>query len=1285
MSATHAQCPSYAVLTDFGLGKLDAVSADTISQHLEACANCQQRVASISGDTFVERLREADAKGKHAPRRESAYVPGESLANVTKSADGSLAKDSRPTGSPSPSGTVDEREKRDGLGRSFSIVAPPELAKHPDYELIKQLGQGGMGTVYLAKNRLMDRLEVLKVVSKSLLGRSGAMERFQQEIRAAAKLSHPNIVAAYRVLQAGELLVFAMEYVAGRDLEKVVKGRGYLPVVNAALYTQQVALGLQHAFESGMVHRDIKPNNLMLAVEGKKHIVKILDFGLARANSEKDALTGLTKSGQMLGTPDYIAPEQILDARKADIRADIYSLGCTLYYLLSGWPPFKAESLYEVLEAHHNREPEPLNLLRPDVPLELASVVAKMMAKNPTRRFQTPGDVAKAITPFFKRGESAALRPMDAAQFVAPTHTTHGRDAATPDRSIPPPPIQMALPLIPAFEPTGPSTIILTNKSPNEKAGRSLPWIAIAAGAGALAIVLGVIVIIRNQKGHEVARAELQDGTSLEVRPSEAAPKITPPSAISQTEEDVVASKLPTGPAGGSPTQTAPPLAVAPFDANQARAHQEAWAKHLRLPIEQANSISMKLVLIPPGEFKMGTTEEQYEEMFRGLNSVGLLRTIHSVELPQHQVRITRPLLASVGEVTVGQFRRFVDAVGFQTEAERDHTGGSGFIPSATPPYYAQKPEFTWRNWGVEQDEEFPVLNVTWGDAIDFCNWLSKQENLPPAYRKEDDANQMSVLDRVGYRLPTEAEWEYMCRAGTSTAYHFGNDSLLAELTDMKARERLNTHVWWMGNSGRKPCSVLALPPNAFGLFGMHGNASEWCQDRFAADYYMTSPTDDPSGPASDTTGRVSRGGSWYDSNITIRSADRRDFLASYRGVQLGFRIVRLAAANSVSSTSPSLAAAEVTPIPGPLLAKPPLAVAEATLISGPAPANSPPPLAVAPFDANQARAHQEAWATHLRVRVEQTNSIGTKFILIPPGEFTMGSTLEQIAAAKELARQSDAKPDDRSLDNLQTELPAHRVTISSPFLVAATEVTVAQFRQFVEAANYVTETERLGGGQSTQQHETDLSKKELAWRSPGPAVFENSAVSQVTWNDAIAFCNWLSDAEQKSPCYRRDETEEWELSPEGNGYRLPTEAEWEFACRGGTTSQYSFADHPTDLLQYGGEVNPTRIVARKKPNPFGLYDMHGNLEEWCHDWRRGFYYQESPPVDPFGPLNSDTFSRVTRGGYVWPLPVLGYRSAFRRAHSPISRLSELGFRVVRVSTVFARRQGSGEDATNSK
>jgi serine/threonine protein kinase len=352
--------PSPEQLAAFGLGKLLGPSADTVVAHLETCVDCRRAVASLSADSFVGRIQAADVEAT--------------------------------------------------LG-----AVPPELANHPDYRVVCELGRGGMGVVYLARNTIMDRDEVLKVAHRALLEKPGASDRFLQEIRSAAQLMHVNVVRAYSVLRLGDLLVFAMEYVPGDDLAMIVRKQGGLPVAYACNYAAQIALGLQHAHEKGMVHRDIKPSNLILSNDGKKPVVKILDFGLAKMTSEVGFARDLTGSNKMMGTPDYIAPEQILDAAKADIRADIYSLGCTLYYLLAGSPPFAGGSLYEVLHAHNTASARPLNLVRPGVPAELAAVVAKMLAKEPRKRYQTPGDVAKELQPFTKPGAAptpATVMPM---------------------------------------------------------------------------------------------------------------------------------------------------------------------------------------------------------------------------------------------------------------------------------------------------------------------------------------------------------------------------------------------------------------------------------------------------------------------------------------------------------------------------------------------------------------------------------------------------------------------------------------------------------------------------------------------------------------------------------------------------------------------------------------------------------------------------------------------------------------------------------------------------------
>jgi serine/threonine protein kinase len=315
---------------------------------------------------------------------------------------------------PDAAATADWAESPRATSASTKAI-PPELANNPDYEMVRSLGGGGMGLVFLAYNHIMGRDEVLKIISPDLIDSPDALDRFLREIRVVTSLQHPNIVSAYSAFSAGLSLVFAMEYVDGLDLARMVKAKGALPISNACSFIHQAALGLQHAHEAGLVHRDIKPGNLMLTHEEGRAVVKVLDFGLAKASIEQnvvehaldertvlsDLAASLTGAGMMLGTPNFIAPEQIANAVKADIRADVYSLGCTLYNLLGGRPPFEGK-LYDVLKAHRSSAAQPLNVVRPEVPEELAALVAKAMAKKPAQRFQQPIEVAQALAPFFK-------------------------------------------------------------------------------------------------------------------------------------------------------------------------------------------------------------------------------------------------------------------------------------------------------------------------------------------------------------------------------------------------------------------------------------------------------------------------------------------------------------------------------------------------------------------------------------------------------------------------------------------------------------------------------------------------------------------------------------------------------------------------------------------------------------------------------------------------------------------------------------------------------------------
>jgi serine/threonine protein kinase len=289
-------------------------------------------------------------------------------------------------------------------GRGRDLIVGP-------YVLLDKLGEGGMGQVYRARHRHMGRVVALKVIRKEKLARPEAVRRFYREAQAAAQVSHPNIVLAFDAGPAGPTHYLATEYVEGTDLARLVKERGSLPVAVACDYVRQAALGLQHAHERGMVHRDVKPHNLMVTTQGGQAMVKLLDLGLARLEQPAGKEVGLTQIGVVLGTPDYLAPEQALDARSADIRADLYGLGCTLYYLLAGRPPFRAASVTDLLLKHQTEEPTPLESLRPEVPPGVGAVVRRLMAKRPEDRYQTPAEVAEALEPFAAIGDAPGTRP----------------------------------------------------------------------------------------------------------------------------------------------------------------------------------------------------------------------------------------------------------------------------------------------------------------------------------------------------------------------------------------------------------------------------------------------------------------------------------------------------------------------------------------------------------------------------------------------------------------------------------------------------------------------------------------------------------------------------------------------------------------------------------------------------------------------------------------------------------------------------------------------------------
>jgi serine/threonine protein kinase len=286
-----------------------------------------------------------------------------------------------------------------------------------NYRIIERLGTGGTGTVYLGEHQVLCRRAALKVLPTPFADDPAILERFRLEAQAAAVLDHPNVVHIYDFRQEGPLHFIVMEYIEGPTLQQVIDRRGALPIGVACDYVRQAALGLQHAHEQELVHRDVKPANLLVDAAGT---VKVLDLGLARFEpvGGDESITRKFNNGIVLGTPDYLAPEQALNLHGVDARADVYSLGATLYALLAGQPPFHNGTIGQKLMWHQMKEPEPVTALRPDVPAELAALVARMLAKKPEERIATMAEVAQALEAW------AAPSPVPEEQ-VSPRRRTH--------------------------------------------------------------------------------------------------------------------------------------------------------------------------------------------------------------------------------------------------------------------------------------------------------------------------------------------------------------------------------------------------------------------------------------------------------------------------------------------------------------------------------------------------------------------------------------------------------------------------------------------------------------------------------------------------------------------------------------------------------------------------------------------------------------------------------------------------------------------------------------------
>lgn len=661
-----------------------------------------------------------------------------------------------------------------------------------------------------------------------------------------------------------------------------------------------------------------------------------------------------------------------------------------------------------------------------------------------------------------------------------------------------------------------------------------------------------------------------------------------------------------------------------------------AQAPQPSVPGEVLNSIGMRMVLLPAGTFEMGSSTAETRRLQTEWNAEENLLT---PETPNHKVRISTPYLMGKYPVTVADFKKFVSETGYKTTAEKQ---GWAWVYSDSKKHWIKKSGVSWKNPGTKLWDDHPVTLVSYHDAEAFCEWLSKREN-----RK--------------YSVPTEAQWEYAARGGKDgKRFPWGDeypDAKKANIADRRSDLPWADRTIDDGYAGTSP--IGQYDPNGFWLYDMVGNVWQYCADFYDAKAYDSSLHDsiDPVGPRTGKK-KVVRGGNWAFGAGIARNAFRFGLEPDFSVDTAGFRVA------AVPTSSEEIAASSVNEMTNEQIAR--IADRLKSLVAGGRRLEAQK--LIDSFGKTIANVKgsipdpqgfvRNVLQTILDTTQDKgfpsfTNSLGTQMVRIPAGNFVMGSSESDIAWAMNVLAQGQPI-------SLENEYPFHKVRISRAFYIAATETTVAQFRKFVEETGYVTDAEEEKGGQIYNERDRRFEQKAgSSWKNPGWTVTPDEPVVMVSWNDAQAFVEWLA-AKEKLP------------------YKLPTEAQWEYAARGGIPmAQFPWGDELPDgrRANYAdknkdfewrdrnadGGYKYVAPVGSYEANGFGLYDMAGNALEWVRDYYGEDYYRYTPEIDPEGPGHGE--NRVMKGGE-WTFGAVNLRSAFRGWARPELAVYNGGFRV---------------------
>lgn len=577
----------------------------------------------------------------------------------------------------SPSGIVNDDEIDELLASYLSPSSRSDaMGKLGHYDVLAHLGRGAFGIVLKAFDEKLHRIVAIKVLSPQLASTSPARRRFLREARSAAAIRHDNVVAIHAV-EEHPIPYLVMEYIPGKTLQQALDDQGPLAIDEVLRLSQQIAAGLAAAHSQGLIHRDIKPGNILLE-DGIQWKVKLTDFGLARAADD----ASVSQSGTIAGTPMYMSPEQA-HSRAIDQRSDLFSLGSVMYQMVSGRPPFRAASTLAVLKRVTEDVPRPIREIVPEVPEWLCSIISRLQEKRPEDRFQTAAEVESVLSRCLREVQKSVSIP----------------------RSIP---LNLAASGNGGLRATERSGATEGRTQPTASTG-SMLWVVlilVAIGvAGTLAA--GATFVAGGYRWFNITQREVTSSDAEELNGTFA------PEGFADQAAEVAHKAVLDGHFFEQPEPSnVPARAIAPFTAIDAERFQTEWATHLGVPAELTLPTGNQLMLIPPGEFQMGTTPEEAALLVQLLTQAGhsgFDLFVAGSSSPQHQVRLTQPFYMGKYEITVGQFRQFAAETGYVSTMDR-----------------LTEKRFLWTDFGDgDEATNRAVLGVSWNDAQAYCSWLS--------------------------------------------------------------------------------------------------------------------------------------------------------------------------------------------------------------------------------------------------------------------------------------------------------------------------------------------------------------------------------------------------------------------------------------------------------------------------------------------------------------------------------------------------------------------------------